>query len=374
MSFLALKRIYFNKEKNYHQFLLALLFILILFAISVALQHYFIIEKNSKQHYSLLWHVSFNLFYWLYWILIFPLISKIVKKFYREKFGDYVVLYLVAPLIFVSIHQVISAVVINLVLDYLDIKTLIYRRILRNQWLWVDIVVYFIISTGIYVVEKLEENKKEEIKLSRLKNSITQSQIKLLQSQIHPHFLFNTFNTLSTFILKEDRENSIKLIKSIKEFIAKSTKEYNTLIPLGEELFFVKSYLEIEKLRYGEKFSYIIDCTEDAKNIFIPNFIIQPIVENSIRHGISKKSKDGFISISINCEYNYLIIRVEDNGEGINENNKHNGLGLKIIKSQLEYFFEDKYEFYLLKSNLGGLKVHIKIPCYKKEEAFAYAN
>lgn len=366
MHSISLKNIYFNKKSSYYHLQLTLFFALIFIALAVALQHYFIIEPNSTQHYSLLWHIPFNIFYWLYWFFITPVIFKIVKKYNQNKFIDYLIIYFAAPIILVSIHQILSAVVINLILDYLDIETLIYRRILRNQWLWVDIVIYFIIETGIYVVENLEENKKEEIKLSQLNNSITEAQISILRSQIHPHFLFNTFNTLSTLILKEDRHTTLKLINSIKELLSRSIKEnHNSLISLNEELEFVKNYLEIERLRFGEKLSFEINSNVNLQNALIPNFILQPLVENSVRHGIAKITDKGIIQINIDKENNHLIISVEDNGKGVEDDKIEKGLGLKIIRKQLEYFFEDKYDFKLMKSKLGGLKVLMKIPLVK---------
>lgn len=365
----AFRNIYFNKKSSYYHLQLILFVALLFISLAVALQHYFIIEQNSNQHFSLLWHIPFNIFYWLYWFFIAPLIFMIVKKYNKNKFLDYFLLYFVAPLILVSIHQVLSAVVINLVLDYLDIKTLIYRRILRNQWLWVDIVIYFIIEAGIYIVENLEENKKEEIKLSQLNNSINETQINILRSQIHPHFLFNTFNTLSTLILKNDRETTLSLIDRIKELFSRSIKENNnSLIPVREELEFVKNYLEIEKLRFGDKLSFKINIDINIEDVLIPNFILQPLVENSVRHGIAKNPENGIIQINIAEENNYLIISVEDNGKGFDDNKIEKGLGLKIIKNQIEYYYEDKYDFELMRSKLGGLKVMMKIPLLKNKK------
>lgn len=372
MNFSLLHKSHMHKENYYYRLLQILFIILIVIAIVVAFQHYFIIEANSKQHYSLTWHIPFNLFYWLYWFFISPLIYSLVKKYNNNNLMDYAILYFVAPLILVIFHQIISAIVINVILDYLDIQTLIYRRILKNQWLWVDIVIYFIIEIGIYVAESLEKNKKEEIKLLQLKNNITESQINILRSQIHPHFLFNTFNTLSTLILKDDRTSTIKLINTIKELLNKSVSvNNNSLISLHDELKFVSNYLEIEKLRFGERLTVEIDVDENALNAFVPNFILQPLVENSIRHGISKQVSKGIIKINSYKEDEHLIITVEDNGQGISENENYieKGLGLKIIKKQLEYFFGDdnslKYQNFILelqKSVLGGVKVFIEIP------------
>ncbi|MEG8946177.1 sensor histidine kinase [Rosettibacter firmus] len=364
MNLYFFNEIYFNKKSGYYHLQLTLFFILSLIALAVAFQHYFIIEPNSKQHFSLFWHIPFNLFYWLFWFFVAPLIYLLVQKYDKNNFKDFLILYIVVPLFFVSIHQIISAVIINLALNYLDLQTLIYRRILRNQWLWVDIVIYFIIEIGIYIVESLEKNKKEEITLSKLKHSITESQINILRNHIHPHFLFNTFNTLSTLILKGDESKALKLIKSIKELLAKSLRENNnSLIPLYEELDLVINYLEIEKLRFGERLNYKINY-EKINNVFVPNFILQPLVENSIRHGIAKQNINGLIVINISQNNEHLNIVVEDNGLDVDMDNifSEKGLGLKIIRRQLEYFFDKDFQFNFSRSELGGLKVLIKFP------------
>lgn len=364
MNLYFFNEIYFNKKSGYYHLQLTLFFILSLIALAVAFQHYFIIEPNSTQHFSLFWHIPFNLFYWLFWFFVAPLIYLLVQKYDKNNFKVFLILYILVPLFFVSIHQIISAVIINLALNYLDLQTLIYRRILRNQWLWVDIVIYFIIEIGIYIVESLEKNKKEEITLSKLKHSITESQINILRNHIHPHFLFNTFNTLSTLILKGDESKALKLIKSIKELLAKSLRENNnSLIPLYEELDLVINYLEIEKLRFGERLNYKINY-EKINNVFVPNFILQPLVENSIRHGIAKQNINGLIVINISQNNEHLNIVVEDNGLDVDMDNifSEKGLGLKIIRRQLEYFFDKDFQFNFSRSELGGLKVLIKFP------------
>lgn len=337
-------------------------------ALTVAFQHYFVFDPGANQNFSLLWHIPFNLFYWHYWLLATPLIFKAVKRFENKAIYGKAVLYFLLPLVVVSLHQVLSAIIIYGFLDFLDVETLVYKRIFRSQWAWVDLVVYFVIAVGINITESQKKYQSEEIELWKLKSELAAARLKRLKNQFHPHFVFNTFNTISTLILKREKEKAVEVIENMRSLFKKAAEEgTNKFVAFGEEMSFVKSYLQIEKIRLGKRLEVEYEIDKDVSSVLIPPFLLQPLVENSIRHGISKSGDDGVIRISAKRNNNRLEIRVEDNCQGNNGvQTKGSGVGLKIVDRQLSYIFKDDYVFSAEQTQKGFVN-RLSIPIIEKK-------
>ncbi|MDP3583010.1 MAG: hypothetical protein Q8S39_13840, partial [Ignavibacteria bacterium] len=162
--------------------LTAFLFIV---ALAVAFQHYYIIDVEMVPRFSLSWHIPFNIFYFLIWLLFLPLIqwsdSKLRHKESRLK--NQLVFYLLLPIAFVFIHQLIASVVIVTVLDYRDLRTLIYQRVLENPWIWEDFVIYFLIMAVINIEDYQTKTDNHLLKVSQLQSQLAQTHLRALKSQ-----------------------------------------------------------------------------------------------------------------------------------------------------------------------------------------------
>lgn len=354
---------------NFYIYLTAILFaVLSLIAVVVAFQHYYVIDANAKIQFTLDWHIPFNLFYWLCWLIFLPIIYFITVKikFVRQSLLYSIILYAIIPLLFVFIHQVIASVVISTILNYSDFQTLLYKRMIRNQWVWVDLIIYFAIMVGINAGEYQQKSRKNEIKFSKLQAQLAESQLTTLNSQLHPHFLFNTLNTLSTLILKSDNLEARRMLELLKNFLKTTVFENDKQeISLEEELQFINNYLEIEKVRFKDKLDVVEEIDSETLQARIPNFLLQPIIENAIHHGIAAKVADGLIKISTHKDRDKLTITIEDNGPGLKNfaiKKKQNGVGLMITKKRLQHIFGGNQDVALGESVLGGLKVELAIP------------
>jgi two-component system, LytTR family, sensor kinase len=354
--------------KNSKLYFIGILFLMLtVVAISVAFQHYYIIEVGSKTHYSLLWHIPFNLFYWWCWLVFLPAINWTNKRFGIEKLDTFYwfLFYLFIPVFVVLFHQVVASIPISIFLDS-DLNTLIYKRILRNYWVWVDLIVYYTIMIGLNLVTYRQKNRMNEIRFTQLQSQLANSQLNALKSQLHPHFLFNTLNTLSTLILKEDNQEAERMLSLLTNFLRTTiySKEEQE-IPLKEELLFINHYLEIEKVRFKDKLMVYNNIANDTLSAFVPNFILQPIIENAIHHAIAQKTSDGFIKISSASFGEELTLIVEDNGPGLSDfrgNTSKEGIGLKITKERLFHLYGSDYRLELVSAMPTGLKVIITIP------------
>ena len=209
---------------------------------------------------------------------------------------------------------------------------------------------------------------------------IKESEFKFLQSQINPHFLYNCFANISSLCQIGDSEKAYKLTKHLSKYFYYIT-ESSPLVPLNDEYSNMIHFLEIQKIRFGERVSYDIEeIKEDYKDIIVPKLILQPIVENSFKYVFSKIGKGGLLKIRYYKEVNYIKIIVEDNGKELSEEDiaklnerianaslvgQH---GLTNIYRRIEYFSGEKSSLHLSKSDLGGIKVELKIYIGEKDE------
>lgn len=346
-------------------------------AIAVALQQFYIINLHSATRYSLWWHIPFNLFYFWYWFLAFPLMYWITVGFKvgRSRIIYWTSIYLLFPILLVLVHQVIASLVINLSLGYLDVPTLVYKRILRNPWLGLDIIIYFAIMISIDVIEYRQKDREDTLKLTKLQGQLVQSQLNALESQLHPHFLFNTLNTISTLILKRENAEAGRMLLLLSDFLR--TTVYGSerhVITFEEELRFINQYLEIEKVRFSDRLVVLRDVDDNALKAGVPNLLLQPIVENAIRYAVAPQKGGGTISISAHRSNGRLSIIVRDNGPGLKTKNARNvkeGVGLGVTRERLERLFGEDHVLQLSNEPGGGLAVNIEIP-FVGNEVSAY--
>lgn len=155
---------------------------------------------------------------------------------------------------------------------------------------------------------------KKDLELAHMNELQKQAELQSLRAKINPHFLYNALNSIASLATTDARKTeqmALALSDFFKYAINREQKQLNTL---SEELNAIRTYLEIEKVRFGDRLSFEIDCPEDLMNIQIPQLLIQPLVENAIKHGLSQITESGLIRISVSSAENQLKIRVYDNG------------------------------------------------------------
>ena len=359
---------YYKSSQHKIYLVRSLALFLFIVALAVAFQHYYIIDVQMVPRFSLSWHIPFNLFYFSVWLIFLPLIewSDTNLRHKNSRVINRIIFYLLLPITFVFVHQLIATVVINLVLDYMDLYSLFYQRMLRNPWIWEDFVIYFLIMAGIGIQDYQTKTDIHLFRASQLQSQLAQTQLRALKSQLHPHFLFNTLNTLSTLILKQDNFEAERMLGLLEKFLKTTLNESEkSEVSLSEELKFIRHYLEIEKVRFKDKLVVEEVIGVGTITARVPVFLLQPIVENSIHHAIATKTTEGIIRIISRKERGNLVLIVEDNGPGMVEPRKKKskeGVGLKISRERLVQLYSANQSLELNKSTMGGLQVVIKIP------------
>lgn len=196
--------------------------------------------------------------------------------------------------------------------------------------------------------------------------SLAQAQLQSLKTQLNPHFLFNTLNAISELVY-ESAEEAERTIAKLSELLRLSLKtERSQEVPLHEELEFLRMYLEIQQTLLQERLKVCWQIAPETLSACVPNMILQPIVENSIRHGIAPRRSGGTVKIESMKKNNLLVLRVRDDGLGLNSNKKSeeaDGIGLRNTRSRLKHLYGDEHKFALESSpDEEGVTVVIEIP------------
>lgn len=164
-----------------------------------------------------------------------------------------------------------------------------------------------------------KELSKEQIKNLEISNLLNQSELKFLQSQINPHFLYNTLNSISALALLEGAEQTMKMIGCISEIMKYYLKKIDENVTLKEEFKIIENYVYLQKVRFGDRIKFELNYDEGAMGHCVPSMILQPFVENAIIHGLEPLEEKGKLNVRIMDMGSDILLKVEDNGVGINE-------------------------------------------------------
>jgi LytS/YehU family sensor histidine kinase len=199
----------------------------------------------------------------------------------------------------------------------------------------------------------------EQFRESEMRRLVSQAELRALQSQIHPHFLFNALNTLYGIIPREAKgaRNTVLNLADILRYFLETGK---TFLPLDQELHIVKAYLEVEKLRLGDKLRIEIDVDPDALHVPIPILSIEPLVENAVKHAIAPKVEGGLVRLRATLEQGALHVIVSDTGGGFSTT-KSSGVGLENVTRRLQLCYGAESELHV-QSDAEGSSVSFSIP------------
>ena len=196
--------------------------------------------------------------------------------------------------------------------------------------------IYINISYAVLAEKRLRFER--ELELSRLNEQKTKAELEALQAKVNPHFLYNTLNSIAELSLHQGAKARQMTIALAELFRYSLNKKNETLIAVEEEVEMVENYLMIEKVRFEDKLEISIEVDEAAKHLKVPKFILQPLVENAVKHGLRAPDKKGVIQVLITSDSGRLDIRIYDNGSPFPED-IHTGYGLKSVMDKLDLFY-----------------------------------
>ncbi len=230
--------------------------------------------------------------------------------------------------------------------------------------LFVDLLMYWGVLWVGYAVDYYRRFKEEEIHASGLETQLAQAQLQALKMQLHPHFLFNTLNAVSTLVRTNKNEAATDMIAGLSDLLRLTLESSDAQeVTLKEELDFLERYLEIEQIRFGDRLRVQMDIEPGTLHARVPNLLLQPLVENAIRHGIAPRAEAGLIEIRAAREDDILRLHVRDDGPGLPEGDRvHNGVGLSNTMARLERLYGSAQRVTFANADDGGALITLELP------------
>lgn len=312
---------------------------------------------------------------YLTWIIFIPFIYAFVVRHRIEKPDvlSKIVLIGLFGILIAALHRIVAVTIVELLqglflgmpIDVTEI--LITKKYFLFAYMFDSYLMYWMIVAVIFTFDYYKKFNENRLIASQLQSKLSLAELNMLKMQIHPHFLFNTLNTISALVHKNP-EDADKMISRLSDLL-RTSLDYSGkhFVTLREEIDFLNLYLEIQKVRFKERLKVVINIDPASLNLEVPAIILQPIVENSIKHVLEKTKDVCEIKISSSVKNNILTLEVTDNGPGILESNYINkeGVGLSNVKSRLSQIYSNDQSLKIKNLESGGLLVSIEIPIQK---------
>jgi len=245
--------------------------------------------------------------------------------------------------------------------------------LLANQW-WLQIAVWLSAPIVVGIALKVWNTLRIELKLEEQKRLLLEARLDALQRQINPHFLFNTLNSIASLVrMKPElaREMTVKLANILRALL----KDHDTYVPLSEELSFTDDYLDIEVVRFGaEKLRVEKEIDPRTLSVLVPSILLQPLIENSIKHGLEPRLNGGTVTLRSRLEGDRVLIEVADDGVGIGNRpasalrRTGAGIGMKNVQERLDVLYGSQARFSIVSRPGRGTLVSIELPANLADE------
>jgi sensor histidine kinase YesM len=226
-------------------------------------------------------------------------------------------------------------------------------------------LVYWLILGVGHALDYYRRFRDRELKAAQLESRLARAQLDVLRMQLHPHFLFNTLHTVSVLVREGDNDTADRVIARLSELLRLSIDlEATNEVPLSRELEILASYLDIQQTRFQERLRVSIDVDATARDGLVPTLILQPLVENSIRHGIGNRERGGRVDIVGRRVGDRLDMTIHDDGPGVttSASNGSGGVGLANTRARLEQLYGGDHRFECRNEVAGGFTVLVSVP------------
>ncbi len=312
---------------------------------------------------------------WLTWAAMSPFLLYLINAypFDIKRWVPSLAIHLLFSLLFLLIVSNLTLIYLLTLHQYLDLKTATFGQYLPyffsrfiNDSLIYSLVLMVMIVSRSYSIRKNNELNMALMKLKnhQLQNQLTQAQLQALKLQLSPHFLFNTLNTITSLTLIGERQVSIDVTTKLGDFLRRTLDfEAHQLVTLSKELEFFDLYLEIESVRFKDRLRLVRQIDQDCLSIKVPNLILQPLIENAVKYGISKSRDASLIELKIKRNKDFVEVELFNEGPYLNTDHSRKGIGLSNIKNRLKKLYHENYSIALKNDELReGVKSILKVP------------
>ena len=337
-------------------------------ALFEAAQSVFFMRAIGRQHAWLIFGTE--LASWLPWALATPLVIGLARRYdiIRRKTTRTGVVHLAA---FATISLVAEAWFVALQVlfnpwGYPQQPTFLdaWRTSLVFQVL-TYLFVYALILTIIYAMDALERMARQKMETARLSEELSKSQLAALRQQIEPHFMFNTLHSITGLVRDNRNDAAVSMIVGLSEFLRRALEDsHRSQVTLAEEVEYLQRYLDIQKIRLGERLLITMDIPAALLQAQVPNLLLQPLVENAIKHGIAKRATGGTVHVAAANHGGKLCLSVYNDGPDFpaDRHSTRTGVGISNLRTRLQILHGKQSELKLIHTDTGAVQVVVSLP------------
>jgi two-component system LytT family sensor kinase len=264
------------------------------------------------------------------------------------------------------LFSIIFSGLLRVEVSLLPLKDRVFLAPIWNETHWATVLAAYASSVfAVMIPLKIWNNTRNEKKLEVQQLRLNEARLAALTSQINPHFLFNTLNSVSSLI-RTNPEQARSVVYRLSSILRRLLRKTDNLTPLREELAFIDNYMTIEMVRFGEKLRFIKEIDPETLNRLVPSMLLQPLIENSIRHGLATKVDGGMIRVRSYLADGRLHLVVEDDGVGIPETRLatlfEQGIGVSNVNERMKVLYGPDYRMWIDSKPGEGTRTGIEIP------------
>jgi two-component sensor histidine kinase len=332
-----------------------------------ATQTVLVMRSEGMHHHWAYLFASLSLA-WLPWVLATPLVFKLAQMFPPGT---------LRPLVKWPVHVLACGLIGLTVAGWTA-----FLETSFNPWpvspaphflsLWMDryyggvlssILLYVSVLGAQYILESSKQIALQQTESARLSEMLSRAQLAALRQQIEPHFLFNTLNAIAGLVRENRNDDAVNMIVGLSDFLRRVVEDSDRQkVPLAEELEFLRKYVDIQKVRFSDRLQVSVDVSPDALPAQIPALILQPMVENAIKHGIAKRVQGGTIRVSAFRSNGTLNLNVYNDGPALSEREQGRpGIGMSNVRTRLHGLYGSSFEL-SMRNRPGGVEISVSLP------------
>jgi len=328
------------------------------------------LSQNDKR-FGIVASLRLNLVLFYLWGVFSPLILRFCRRFrveFRQLSIRNLTVHVPAIVFFAAVHETLLLAILWSITpsarSELPTITGYYARHFGYGF-YIDLIIASLIVIGAHALLYYDDFRTSELQQSSLKAQLAQAQLRALKMQVHPHFLFNTLHSISSLVL-EDPPKANSMIARLGDFLRLTLDHADhELVTLKEETEFLRAYLDIEQVRFGDRLKVAFEMEPMTLSAQVPHLILQPLVENAIQHAVAPRTAQSHIKIKARRLDGLLTLEVKDNGPGIasrSDSLAMRGVGLNNVRARLNQVYGSDFRFELTNGAEGGLTVTMEIP------------
>jgi two-component system LytT family sensor kinase len=309
---------------------------------------------------------------WMTWALVTPIVFYAARRvpFRRERLASFILVHLGVAVVLAAVIEIVWLQIGLIIQSYIEPASMA-----RTRENWAEVYSIAVISRlvggaftyaavlGIATVLQYQRQVRErEIRGAQLEAQLALAQVQALKMQVHPHFLFNTLHAI-TVLIREDPTAATRVVTRLGDLLRLTLSRATTAqVSFRRELEILTLYLEIERTRFHDRLEIEYDVQPATLGALVPDLVLQPLVENAIRHGVSPNPGVGRIQVRSRREGDWLVVEIRDNGAGLPSERITHGIGLTTTHARLERLYGNRQELTLANLPDGGCVARVRIP------------